>query len=255
MFVGLEAHRSLFEELAKNGKLFSNYLFFGEPQVGKRYFAESLAHYLERGDFADSSGSLIDALIISPSAQEPYGIEVVRKAKKFLWQTPISSQRRTVIFVEAEKLTPEAQNALLKITEEPPRSALIILIASDENLILPTLLSRLIKVYFPRLPSNLIKEALVDGYGLEKSLAAEIADKSFGRMGRAIELTAIAKDSAKADDIDNFLEKWYLLLRSDIIKNSGKLAWLLNRQSLLSRYNLNRNLQFKTIKKFLTKKD
>ena len=47
-----------------------------------------------------------------------------------------------------EFLTVEAQNALLKITEEPPASSLIIFISSDLESILPTILSRMEKVYF-----------------------------------------------------------------------------------------------------------
>ena len=87
----------------------------------------------------------------------------------------------------AENLTPEAQNAILKSTGEPPESAILILIASRLDNLLPPLLSRLQKIYFGRLSDSEIGEIELLKAQSSK-LKAEIISSSFGRPGRAARL-------------------------------------------------------------------
>lgn len=70
------------------------------------------------------------------------GIEQARKIKEHFSLKPYSALGRVVVLEDASALTPEAQNALLKILEEPPHHALIILGASSDAKFLPTILSR-----------------------------------------------------------------------------------------------------------------
>ena len=53
-----------FKELARRGKLAHGYIFFGEPEVGKFYFAKHLANFLETGEFSISSRPLQDLMVI-----------------------------------------------------------------------------------------------------------------------------------------------------------------------------------------------
>jgi DNA polymerase III delta prime subunit len=102
------------------------------------------------------------------------------------------SPRRTLILDEVEFLTTEAQNALLKITEEPPASSLIIFISSDPESLLPTIMSRIEKVYFGLVPEKEIVEWLVNERKLAVAEAKKFAKQSFGKPGLAIRL---AKDA------------------------------------------------------------
>ncbi|MBI2040262.1 hypothetical protein HYT18_04250 [Candidatus Microgenomates bacterium] len=70
------------------------------------------------------------------------GIEQARKIKEHFSLKPYSARGRGVVLEDASSLTPEAQNALLKILEEPPHEALLILGAPSDNKFLPTILSR-----------------------------------------------------------------------------------------------------------------
>lgn len=70
------------------------------------------------------------------------GIEQARKIKEFFSLKPYSAKGRAVILEDASELTDEAQSALLKILEEPPLGAIIILGASSDVAFLPTILSR-----------------------------------------------------------------------------------------------------------------
>ncbi len=70
------------------------------------------------------------------------GIEEVKKIQKNLFLKPIKSQQKAVIIEEAHLLTIEAQNALLKVLEEPPANTLILLNAETKEALLPTIHSR-----------------------------------------------------------------------------------------------------------------
>lgn len=73
---------------------------------------------------------------------EKLGIAEARKIKEHFSLKPYSAKGRTVVIEEAENLTLEAQNALLKTTEELPTDAVLILGAKSEANLLPTILSR-----------------------------------------------------------------------------------------------------------------
>lgn len=70
------------------------------------------------------------------------GIAQVRAMQKNLFLKPLKSSQKAVIIHDAQKLTIEAQNSLLKILEEPPNNTIIILAAENKELLLPTILSR-----------------------------------------------------------------------------------------------------------------
>src|SRR3990172_3201482 len=116
------------KKLADSSSLSHAYLFHGLSMVGKRLVAESLANYLENGVFVREEGAiLLDAKTFSPGESGSLGIDTVRELQDFLSKRPVKSPRRTAIVDGAEKMTAEAQNALLRIAEEPPSSSLVIL--------------------------------------------------------------------------------------------------------------------------------
>ncbi|MFA6354526.1 MAG: hypothetical protein WCX12_02470 [Candidatus Paceibacterota bacterium] len=175
-----------FKKLAEREKLNHGYIFFGPDRVGKKLFALSLANYLENGIFDDPKGKILsDTHLISPDENGTIGIEEARRIKYFLIERPNRSLYRTVIINDAQALTGEAQNALLKITEEPSRAALIILVLKEPELILATIESRLHKIYFSQVSKKEIEEWLKREYLVPDKKATELAEKSFGQPGLA----------------------------------------------------------------------
>lgn len=75
-------------------------------------------------------------------SEKSYGINLVRNLKKILSRKPYQARERLVLIPEAEKLTIEAQNALLKTLEEPPINTFLVLTVSRQEALLPTILSR-----------------------------------------------------------------------------------------------------------------
>jgi DNA polymerase-3 subunit delta' len=206
-------HKSTFEDLKglqKTGRLGHGYIFFGPSMTGKRTLALAFAKFLEKSEF-DAPGEnevlqdlkVIDVAFmksLDPEASgETIGINAVREIKNFLWQRPNVSSRRTLIIDNADILTTEAQNALLKITEEPPGSSLLLLLTSDIDAILPTIVSRLPKMYIGTVAEKKIAAWLTEEQGITKTNAAAAAKRALGKPGLAWRL---AHDEAFRADLD-----------------------------------------------------
>jgi DNA polymerase III gamma/tau subunit len=73
---------------------------------------------------------------------ETIGIEEVRQLQKWLILKPFQEEIKVALIKEAQALTPEAQNALLKTLEEPPAKSRLILTVPEESLLLLTVVSR-----------------------------------------------------------------------------------------------------------------
>ncbi len=86
-----------------------------------------------------------DIFYVSP-AKQSISINEIRNLKKHIFQKPVHLPSKIIIFKEAHKLTTEAQNALLKILEEPPENVIIILEAQNKENLLPTVRSRLVLI-------------------------------------------------------------------------------------------------------------
>lgn len=263
MFIGHEHLARDFKDLVKSGRLAHGYIFFGEPEVGKFYFARHLANLLENGEFEIISRPLQDALIL----ENAEGVDQMRELKNFLWQKPAVSLKRLAIVNNAGNLTPQAQNAILKIAEEPPASATIILIAAQLENLLPPLLSRLQKIYFGRLSDSEMEKVIRD---------KKIVESAFGRPGRAIRLQSdqlfkeaenyadgflkssgvnqsrlikelVEEQKEKPELLDRFFEFLILKLRENPKKNCGILKSVLHRLFLIKSYNTNKRLQLEAI--------
>jgi DNA polymerase III delta prime subunit len=214
-----------FKKLANEGKLSHAYLFFGENNNSEKLaFANSLANFLENGVFGESDKLLRETLVISPDEKGTIGIDCVRNLKFFLWQKPSVCAKRIAIIQGAENMTPEAQNAALKIVEEPPEAALIIFIAlSGENL-LPALNSRLQKIYF-----------------------SSGAEKQEPKIKITVD-QLLNEDVIGDNQLDDFFKQLILKLGKDPIKNLEQLKEVLNRLVAIKQYNTNKKLQLKTLK-------
>ncbi len=111
-----------------------------------------------------------DLIIFTPGEKLSLGIETSREIKEFLGIKPFEAAAKVVVILEAQSLTLEAQNALLKTLEEPPARSFVILAAPHEKLLLPTIVSRClvkrmaVEPSNTRLPAN-IKELLSCSYG------------------------------------------------------------------------------------------
>ena len=142
----------LLSEIA-SGKLSHAYLIEGGEGCGKTYFARfAAAAVLCTGDKPPCgkcpscvkalAGSHPDLFYFSPDKKASMGVETVRDIKKSLFFMPNDGDRKVYIIDDAQKMTVQAQNALLKFIEEPPASVLFFIVADKKESLLPTVVSR-----------------------------------------------------------------------------------------------------------------
>ncbi len=254
MLKGREAEQGVFARLSSKGLVPGSYLFFGEEGVGKFSFAKELSASFESG-----SNTLSECLTISPDEERGnIGIDAVRKVRAFLSEPPVLSFYRTVIIENADAMSPEAENAFLKIAEEPPKNALVIFVSSHPESLLPTLLSRLRRLYFPKVPEKDIADLLIES-GASEEEALQIAGRSFGRPGFALDIFTASKSKKKKKDADPDFKfetdadfRNFVRNKLSELYASGKdkevIAEFLKRLELIGRYNVNVKLQLKSIK-------
>jgi DNA polymerase III delta' subunit len=184
-----------------------SYIFHGLRSVGKATAAYELARRLNcQGDDPAlcaacrqyAAGTYPDLITLRPEDKPSITIEQVRQLTSALsLSLYVATGVRVVIIDEAHTLTTEAQNALLKLIEEPPPQTIFILIADHAEALLPTVRSRCTPVYFPRLAADTIAAWLPQRHNIKPSLAAELAAASNGAPGVAVTL-ATRPDEAEA---------------------------------------------------------
>lgn len=103
---------------------------------------------------------------------------------------PLEGRVRLAIIASAQRLNPDAQNALLKTLEEPPAGAVLVLCADDETLLLDTVRSRCARIRVGAVAAPTIAELLVERGVADAATAAGIARVADGRPGLALALAA-----------------------------------------------------------------
>ncbi len=175
------------------------YLFTGPKGVGKKTTAKALVYHLFcQISQEDPCGSCLsckkldkeihpDLVKVSPEKRD-IRIDTVREIERFIRFRPLEAPFKVILIQQAEKLNPEAGNALLKSLEEPPPYVIFILLTENLTQLLPTIISRSQIVKFRPLPEGIIKDFLMKYAGYDEVVAQTLAELSLGSLGRALEI-------------------------------------------------------------------
>lgn len=125
-----------------------------------------------------------DVEIIRPEGLS-YGVDESRDLIQRAARSPVSSHWHAVVLEDADRMTDEAVNALLKSLEEPPPHTVWILCAPSVEDVLPTIVSRTRHVPLRTPSTNEVAGLLVERYGVDRAIAAFAARASQGHIGRA----------------------------------------------------------------------
>lgn len=117
----------------------TSFLIIGKQDTARESEIQKLCI---KHQIAQIDQTLIHRETSSKTSAQSIGIEEMKEMQKTLFLKPIKSPLKAVIIADAELLTPEAQNALLKVLEEPPDKTLIILSSRSKEAMLPTIQSR-----------------------------------------------------------------------------------------------------------------
>jgi len=130
----------------ENNCLSHAYIFYGPDELAKKTIALKFANKILNPTFNFNP----DLFLISADTDEERSINSIRQLKKFLILSPCYGKYKIAVIEAAEKLNIYAQNALLKIFEEAPNHAIIILNAKTIDSIPETIASRGVKLPFWR---------------------------------------------------------------------------------------------------------
>ncbi|HVM65349.1 MAG TPA: hypothetical protein VMU14_10840 [Acidimicrobiales bacterium] len=179
------------------------YLLSGPAGTGKRAAARGLAASLLCPNGGDGTCSVcrqvlaeahIDVVVVERSG--PYiRVDEAREISRIATLTPVAGDRKVLILTDFH-LVEEAAPALLKTIEEPPASAVFIVLADHVPPELVTIASRCVRFEFRSLDEATIRTAL-EGEGVAPDVAAEAARAAGGRMDRARLLAADPEVAAR----------------------------------------------------------
>ena len=204
--LGHEALAERFRESVALGRLAHAYLFIGREGIGKELFARELAKALLCGQGAGEAcdacrscqkvehGNHPDVSFIRRIARTAKGerrtqilIDQVREEiQEPIGYKPYEGSHKVFVVADAERMTEEAQNGLLKTLEEPPPHSLLILLASRAEPFVDTVVSRCRIVRFRALAADVAERILVERLECEPEAARVLARLSGGSPGLAL---------------------------------------------------------------------
>ena len=195
-----------FRQSLARGRLSHAYLLLGPDGVGKERFARELAKAVlctegdgEACDACRSCGKVAhgnhpDVTTVRRADASAKGgrrafilVDQVREAiQEPIALKPFEGRYKVFVVADADRMTEEAQNCLLKTLEEPPPSSLLLLVASRIEPFVDTVVSRCQVVRFRPLEAAVVERILVDGHQVEADTARVLASLSGGSPGRAL---------------------------------------------------------------------
>ncbi|PKM77483.1 MAG: hypothetical protein CVU90_06445 [Firmicutes bacterium HGW-Firmicutes-15] len=221
--IGQERALLPLQKALQTGRINHAYLFVGPAGVGKLTTAEAFARAIiietdPQGVAYVQERVHPDFMVIEKMESKTLiGIEQInREMEPWLALKPYRSSRRVVIIKDAHLLSIPAANALLKTLEEPPGHAVIILVSDEQNL-LDTIISRCQVIRFFPLTEMNISEFLL-GRGVDPDRAANLARLGQGSIAAALIMAEEAGLEELWDTAQNLIKSLASGQEIDVLK-------------------------------------
>ena len=220
-FDDILGHESIIAHL-KNAiemdKISHSYIFNGEDGIGKMILAKAFVKALQCEEGKSTpcnkchsciqaeSGNQPDIIYVTHEKDKSIGVDDVRtQLINDIVIKPYSSKYKIYIIDEAQKLTIQAQNAILKTIEEPPVYGIIIFLTNNSDNFLPTILSRCIILNFKPVKDEIIKKYLMEKCQIPEYHASLCTSFAQGKPGRANKLAQSPVFLETKNDLVNLL--------------------------------------------------
>jgi DNA polymerase-3 subunit delta' len=214
--LGNDPIKTMLKQAINYNKVSHSYLMIGISGIGKKMIAtefakailcmgeEKICNHCKSCIEFDSNNNP-DFLSIEPEGNS-IKIEQIRELQKKIQEKPIISNKKVYIIEDADSMTKEAQNCLLKTLEEPPEFATIILIGSNENEFLATIKSRCMMLYFNPIEDTDIRMYLKEKYQMD-NISQNMLDIFQGSIGKAITLKDKQEQYSQLESLINNLKQ------------------------------------------------
>ena len=210
--IGQEQIKEHLCNAVSTGKVSHAYIINGERSSGKEFIARVFAMALqcEKGEIEPCgechsckqalSNNQPDIVYVSHEKPNTIGVEDIRtQINGDIDVKPYSSPRKIYIMNEGEKMTVQAQNALLKTLEEPPEYAVILILTTQVEALLPTILSRCVVLNMKPVSDALVKKYLMEELAVPDYKANICVAFARGNIGKA-KLLASSEEFEKVKD-------------------------------------------------------
>jgi len=222
--IGQDKLLSLLKQNLKERNIAHAYLLTGPRHIGKGTLAVNIAQAVNcdaseppcgqcHSCFRIAQEKHADVIFTHLNSSVEISIDTIRELQHLANLPPYEGKYKVFIINDAEYLSIEAANCLLKILEEPPPTVIWLLLASEENRLLPTVISRCQRLEFKLLPMKQIQGILVDQYDIAPNKANLLARLSHGCLGWAI--SAVKDDNLLPQRTQN-INKFVSLLTANL---------------------------------------
>lgn len=221
-FEGVIGHQDIIRHLKNaisSGKVSQAYLFAGEKGSGKKMLANLFAMTLECTEGGTEpcmtcpscrkalSGSHPDILTVTHEKPNVITVDEIRsQVVDTVSVLPYEGRYKVYVIDDAEKMNPQAQNAILKTIEEPPEYAVFCLLATSADALLPTIVSRCVVLNVKSVRDSEVKEYLMQRMNVPDYQAEIAAAFAQGNIGRAREM-------AESEDLNRMTKNAVSLIR------------------------------------------
>ena len=237
--IGNNENKKILSKSILTNSVSHSYIFSGISGIGKFLFAKEFAKAIlctgesKPCNICKSCESIENGnnpdLVIIDEQSNSIKTEQIKELTSDVLEKPIKGSKKIYIINNSENMTKEAQNALLKTLEEPPEYAVIILVTSNENLLLNTIKSRCIKILF----SNLSDEEILEYFERNHE---DISKTMVSTFGGSIERAINLKDKIEIyekiknvfENIEQLNELEVLRLKDDVLNDKDEIFSILD---------------------------
>ncbi len=205
------------------------YILCGEDGSGKNMLADVFSTTLQCEEQGIEPCGKCKACIQASTGNHPDIIHVTHEKSRIgvdeireqlnnsIMIKPYSGKRKIYIIDDAEKMTEQAQNALLKTVEEPPEYAVILLLTNNRMALLQTILSRCVALELRPIDNEIVKQHLMEKHQVPDYIADISAAFSGGVIGRAVQFATSPDFIELKDKTVQFLKECTTANTSDLL--------------------------------------
>ena len=245
---------------ADSGKMHHSYIFYGPSGGGKFEFAIYFAKYIQcQENLDDLCGKcknckindghfIVDSYIIDLGKEDNIKMDEIKKIKDIINHSSVSGNKKIVIINNAQNITREAREVLLKTLEEPPENSLLILVTDELKKLPKTILSRCPAIFFNRPmikktesdnnrlfgPSKMINFGNIDFLKELKQRDSEELGNEYRSILNDLETIMgdsvfhkmiLAREVSEDKSLKEKLEKWIAVLHGIFLFKNGVSDW------------------------------
>ncbi len=212
-----------------NNKLSHSYIIDAPKGAGKKLIANSFAKAIQCENIKSANleetvnacnscvscrtfdgGNHTDVIYVNSEKGKVIGVEDIREqVGKNIELKPYKYQYKIFIIDNADSMTVQAQNALLKTIEEPPNYGIFILLSENYNNFLPTILSRCVIFKLKSLEFDVVFEYIKNNLNIDSTEAYVFASYAQGNIGKAVEMATSERFTEVRSMVLKFIEDFY----------------------------------------------